>query len=209
MHLTIISDTHSQHQKLQLGSGDILIHCGDFTNCGSLDDTVSFTDFMAEQKFKHKIVIAGNHDFCFEDKRSREAEKLLRDNDIIYLNDTGIQIDGINFWGSPVQPEFMNWAFNRARGADIRKHWDKIHASTDVLITHGPPLGILDVTFDGRSVGCADLLDSVQNIKPRVHAFGHIHESYGVVELDDIKFVNACNTDHSYRITHPPVRVEI
>lgn len=209
MQLTIISDTHSQHQELQLGSGDVLIHCGDFTNRGSLDKTESFARFISAQDFKSKIVIAGNHDFCFEDERYKAAEQCFSDRDIIYLNDAGVQIEGINFWGSPVQPEFMNWAFNRERGADIRKHWDKIPTSTDVLITHGPPLGILDTTHDGKSVGCADLLESVQKLKPKIHAFGHIHESYGVVEVDDIRFVNACNADHSYRITNPPVVLQI
>ena len=209
MNLTIISDTHSQHQKLQLGTGEVLIHCGDFTNRGSLDDTARFAEFIASQDFRTKIVIAGNHEFCFEDERREAAEQCFSDLDIIYLNDSGVQIEGINFWGSPVQPEFMNWAFNRVRGAKIRDHWDKIPDSTDVLITHGPPLGILDTTFDGRSVGCADLLDAVRKINPMIHAFGHIHESYGLVEKQDTRFVNACNADHLYRLIHPPIVLEI
>ena len=69
MKLTFISDTHYQHHKLSLESGDVLIHCGDFTRRGALDEVANFADFMGAQDFKYKIVIAGNHDFSFEDKR--------------------------------------------------------------------------------------------------------------------------------------------
>jgi hypothetical protein len=135
MILTFISDTHSLHDRLpDIDAGDVLIHCGDFTGRGTLDDTLTFAEFMAAQPFTHKIVIAGNHDWCFEDKRRNIAEHILKEYGIIYLNDSGITIDGVTFWGSPIQPEFMNWAFNRERGADIRQHWDKIPSATDVSV---------------------------------------------------------------------------
>ncbi|WP_308873929.1 metallophosphoesterase family protein [Thiothrix subterranea] len=139
MNLTFISDTHSLHDRLPaIDAGDVLIHCGDFTGRGTLDDTLNFAEFMAAQPFTHKIVIAGNHDWCFEDKRRKIAEHILKEYGLIYLNDSGIEIDGVKFWGSPIQPEFCDWAFNRERGEAIRQHWDKIPADTDVLITHGP-----------------------------------------------------------------------
>jgi hypothetical protein len=59
---------------------------------------------------------------------------------VIYLNDSGVEIDGLKFWGSPVQPYFHNWAFNRI-GDDICKHWELIPLDTDILITHGPVKG--------------------------------------------------------------------
>ncbi|MCF6191375.1 MAG: metallophosphoesterase family protein [Cocleimonas sp.] len=119
MKFTFISDTHSLHNKLVLEAGDVLIHCGDFTNKGSLEDAEDFADFMAKQDFSHKVVIAGNHDFCFEDDRVDEAEQLFKERDIIYLNDSGTEIEGLKIWGSPIQPQFFNWAFNRDRGHDI------------------------------------------------------------------------------------------
>ncbi len=91
MNLHFISDTHSHHQHLTLGSGDVLIHCGDFTRQGSLEDTEKFAHFMSKQAFDYKIVIAGNHDFCFEDERKKEAEHCFHDHGIIYLNDSGIE----------------------------------------------------------------------------------------------------------------------
>lgn len=169
MKLTFISDTHSLHKTLAIESGDVLIHCGDFTNKGSLEDTENFADFMSVQDFKYKVVIAGNHDFCFEDDRKEAAEQYLADKDIIYLNDTGVTIEGLKFWGSPVQPEFFNWAFNRERGEDICKHWDLIPDDTDILLTHGPAFGILDNVLEGEKVGCTDLLDKIKRIKPKIH----------------------------------------
>ncbi|MGB0848880.1 MAG: metallophosphoesterase family protein, partial [Thiolinea sp.] len=142
MKLTFISDTHSLHHQLpDLGSGDVLIHCGDFTGRGDLHDTLSFARYFSQQNYTHKIVIAGNHDECFEGYRQQDAETCLLDHNIIYLNDSGIEIDGVHFWGSPIQPEFFNWSFQRRRGQDIRRHWDMIPANTDILLTHGPPFG--------------------------------------------------------------------
>ncbi len=149
MKITFISDTHYQHHNLSLGSGELLIHCGDFTRKGALADVASFANYISLQDFNTKIVIAGNHDFCFEDKRQHEAEKLLTDNGIIYLNDSGISIEGIKIWGSPVQPEFFDWAFNRKRGAEIQTHWKLIPDDTDILLTHGPAFGLLDLCKNG------------------------------------------------------------
>lgn len=209
MKLTFISDTHSQHDLIKLQSGDVLIHCGDISRKGSLEDIREFAAFIKEQEFRHKIVIAGNHDFCFEDERRSDAEDILKKNGIIYLNDSGINIDGVKFWGSPIQPVFFDWAFNRERGEDIKKHWDLIPDDTDVLITHGPPFGVLDECANGEKVGCTDLLNKVSTLKIKVHAFGHIHEGYGVDIKDGVSFVNACILDKNYKIKNKPITLEI
>ena len=208
MKLSFISDTHSRHKNLIIDPGDVLIHCGDFTAQGSLDDTLDFAEYMAAQDFTHKVVIAGNHDWCFEDDRRAAAEACLREHDIVYLNDSAIEIDGLKFWGSPVQPEFYHWAFNRQRGEEIRAHWNLIPEDTDVLITHGPAFGILDICADGSRVGCEDLLQTIRRLKPEIHAFGHIHESYGIRERDGTIFVNACILDEHYRLKNAAIVVE-
>jgi Icc-related predicted phosphoesterase len=205
MKLTFFSDTHKKHDKLQFAGGDVLVFCGDLTSRGKLTDVESFAQFVAKLDYKNKIVIAGNHDFCFENQDSVNAEKIFDNHGLIYLNDSGIEIDGIKFWGSPIQPWFHDWAFNKKRGEEIKKHWDLIPKDTDVLITHGPPFGILDLCYHGDRVGCSDLLNVVQKIKPRVHAFGHIHECYGVIEQDGTKFVNACNLNEKYIVSNPPI----
>jgi Icc-related predicted phosphoesterase len=121
--------------------------------------------------------------------------------------DSGVTIEGIKFWGSPVTPFFHNWAFNRYEN-EIGPHWDLIPEGIDVLITHGPPHGILDKTIrEGWSVGCKSLKAKVDQIKPQVHVFGHIHEEMGQVEIGGTTFINASVVDERYRLWHnrPPV----
>ena len=112
-------------------------------------------------------------------------------------------------WGSPWQPWFYDWAFNLQRGPEIRAKWDRIPAGVDVLVTHGPPAGILDRVVDGRSVGCADLLDAVRRVRPLLHVFGHIHEAYGEVERDGTRFVNASTCTVRYAPVNAPVVVDL
>ena len=137
-----ISDTHGQHAGLRLPDGDILIHAGDFMTYGNAPrEIIDFDAWLGRQPHAHKIVIAGNHDRLFE-SHPIPARALI--TNVIYLEDSGVEVEGLKFWGSPVQPPFNNWAFNVQRGAPIRRHWDKIPTDTDVLVTHGPPFGMLD-----------------------------------------------------------------
>jgi Icc-related predicted phosphoesterase len=116
-------------------------------------------------------------------------------------------IMGLQFWGSPVQPEFLNWAFNKKRGAEIKRYWDRIPAGIDVLVTHGPPQGILDKTEEGLLVGCEELIGAVHRVHPKVHIFGHIHEGYGHMRQDGILFVNASIMTERYQPLNKPITV--
>jgi Icc-related predicted phosphoesterase len=208
MKIICISDTHGQHQQLKLPIGDVLIHAGDISGRGRDYEIISFINWFSNQPHPNKIFIAGNHDFYFEKEKDETIRKLIPEN-IIYLNDSGITIDGINFWGSPITPWFYDWAFNRQRGADIRKHWEKIPENTDILITHGPPFGILDETTRGEKVGCKDILPFIENIKPKLYVFGHIHEAYGIKKIDEIIFVNASVLNEGYEMVNEAVVVEV
>jgi Icc-related predicted phosphoesterase len=147
-------------------------------------------------------VIAGNHDFCFERDRERSEAELTH---CIYLQDEEVEVAGLRFYGSPWQPWFFDWAFNLRRGAEIRSKWNLIPAALDVLITHGPPFGHGDMTMRGEAVGCKDLLEVVEEVKPRLHIFGHIHEGAGVSENDETTFINACTCDLQYEPVNAPV----
>lgn len=208
MKITAISDTHGQHEKLKLPQADILIHAGDVSKRGTEAQIKEFINWFSAQPHQHKIFIAGNHDFFFEQADETQLNEVIPSN-IIYLNDSGIDINGIKIWGSPVQPWFHNWAFNRRRGEEIRKHWDLIPTQTDILITHGPVCGILDRTVYGQEVGCADLLEAVERIKPRVHICGHIHEAYGEKVVAQTRFINACVVNEDYFLVNSPVEFEI
>ncbi len=189
MKLVVLSDTHGRHKTIDIPDGDVLIHAGDFSVWfGTLEELAEFNDFLAQLPHVHKIVVAGNHDFPFE-RENAEARAIL--THAHYLQDEALEIEGVKFYGSPWQPEFLNLAFNLPRGEPLRRKWDMIPSDTDVLITHGPPHGIGDRTFDGLHVGCEELLARVQEIKPRVHVFGHIHEGRGRIDIGETTFVNA------------------
>ena len=205
MKICIISDTHEQQDKLVLPQADLLIFCGDITYTGDRIKTLEFVDWFDSQPHKHKIFIAGNHDFLYEDSIF-PYDSPFRKN---YLYNQAISIDGYIIYASPYTPKFGNWAFMKKRGDEIANEWKKIPQDTDILITHGPPQGILDKTRRGVNAGCYDLMKRVKEIKPQLHAFGHIHEGYGQVEKDGTIFVNASNCDEFYNIKNPPIVVEI
>ena len=208
--LVCISDTHLVHERTDypVPDGDVLIHAGDATRRGDADEIERFVEWFAGLPHPHKIFVAGNHDFLFEtDPPTAEA---LLGPDIVYLRDSGVELEGLRFWGSPWQPVFFNWAFNLPRGEPLREKWRLIPQDTDVLITHGPPHLIGDRTARGVDAGCVDLLDEVTNrIRPAAHVFGHIHEGYGRIVRDGLRFLNASSCDLRYRLVNPPLVLDL
>jgi Icc-related predicted phosphoesterase len=200
--LVAISDTHGLHRQLTIPDGDILIHAGDITGHGQVEQVADFNEWLGTLPHRHKIVIAGNHDFCFENESAETAALLTN---CIYLFDEAITLDGLNFYGSPWQPWFFNWAFNLRRGPKIRAKWELIPTGTDVLITHGPPRGQGDLTSLGKQVGCADLGEVIGEKRPRLHIFGHIHEGYGVTHNEHTTFINASSCTLQYQPVQRPI----
>jgi predicted phosphodiesterase len=213
MRIVCISDTHSLHNQVVLPEGDVLVHAGDLLNHGTLKELPSAAGWLDNQlgKFEDIVVIGGNHDFALEAFMREGREDILKKNffpGIHYLRDEAVTIKGFKFYGSPWQPEFCDWAFNLPRGAQLAEKWAAIPADTDVLVTHGPPF--LQRDWVGRDhVGCADLRLRVDDIKPKVHVFGHIHAGYGMNETDGVKFVNAALCNERYQIVNAPIVVEI
>ena len=211
--LVLISDTHTMHEDLVLPQGDILIHAGDFTGRGQPYEVGDFFGWMERQmdNFEHIIFIAGNHDKSFEYKSTWLSYAISKlPEKIHYLEDSEVVIDGIKFYGSPWQPEFFNWAFNLPRGRELEEKWEMIPQDTDVLITHGPPMYMLDYTQrDMWNVGCLALHNRVMKIKPKLHVFGHIHEGYGMKEHEGITFVNASSATLRYEIKNKPITFDI
>jgi len=197
-----ISDTHGMYSNLELPDGDVLIHAGDITRHGKLSELKDFNVWLGEQPHQHKIIIAGNHDWCFE--RQKQASLKILTN-AMYLEDESITIAGYTFYGSPWQPRFQNWAFNLTRGKALQEKWDLITENVDVLITHGPAFGLLDKIHSGENTGCENLLTKIEEIKPKVHICGHIHEGYGRVEHQGIEFINASVTNERYKPTNAPI----
>ena len=205
MRIVCLSDTHNLQDRIEVPDGDVLLHAGDFTGRGTPAEIAAFGEALAALPHRHKLVIAGNHDFLFQSD-PEEARKLL--GDVTYLEDAGAHVEGLHVWGSPWQPWFHDWAFNLPRGKRLAEKWALAPESVDVLVTHGPPRGILDTTFRGEVVGCEELELARARIRPRLHVFGHIHESFGTHRADGILSVNACSCDLRYRPVNPPVVVD-
>ena len=190
--LVAMADTHGYHRDLTVPDGDILVHAGDLTQTGSLEELAEVDAFLAALPHRHKIVVAGNHDWCFQ-RTPERARSVLRS--AIYLEDEAITLEGLRIYGSPWQPWFLDWAFNLQRGPELADKWAQIPDDTEVLITHGPPRGIGDRTRRGEHVGCDDLLERVRVVRPRLHVFGHIHEDGGVWQEAETRFVNATTAE--------------
>lgn len=211
MKLIFLSDTHGYHRSMEVPAGDMIFCCGDFCGHGTgLGEVEDFASWFGGLPCRFKVLVAGNHDFVLEHPGTvKRAERVLREANIEYLCDDGLEALGLKIWGSPVQPRFCNMAFNRRRGEEIARHWAKIPNGVDILITHGPPAGRLDAVHGGENVGCADLLSAVARARPRIHAFGHIHEGAGRSEENGTVFLNASILDRNYRISNPALTLDI
>jgi hypothetical protein len=200
-----ISDTHNRHEGLTLPAGDVLLHAGDLTLRGSLNEATSFAAWWHAQPHAQKVVIAGNHDFCFDAQMASrvgegEAERVARGGTPLhvaaaallhrpergshYLLGSGVRTSrgGFSVYGAPWQPQFWG-AFNLAIMSEaLAAKWARIPAGTDVVLTHGPAAGFLDfVPRVGRHVGCSLLTQELLGrVRPAVSVCGHIHEAYGV-----------------------------
>lgn len=184
------------------------MHAGDICYQGQETEVQDFLNWFSQLNYRFKIFIAGNHDFFMERAKPARLKKMIPEN-ICYLKDSGVEFEGLKFWGSPVTPWFFNWAFNKHRGAAMKKHWELIPSDTEILITHGPAFGILDTVINEQHVGCKDLLNRVKEIQPKVHIFGHIHEAYGNKRMSGTRFYNACVLNECYELVNKPFVVEL
>ena len=223
MRIVLISDTHGQHKNMRhpLPEGDMLIHSGDCTNVGNQDGVRKFVEwFQNIEGYDHKIFIAGNHDWAFYRNPSWLGhiinDENLSQSDVTYLQDSELIIEDpgfsrpIKIWGSPWQPEFYNWAFNVPRD-ELYKYWELIPTDTDVLITHGPPQEIRDFALMSQThQGCSSLRYHVETrIKPALNVFGHLHESYGSMVIEDTLYVNAATATIRYEMINKPIVVDL
>lgn len=179
--LVILSDTHRSYTR-PIPVGDVLIHCGDSELSKNELDA-----WAADLSHRAKLSVAGNMDIALSDERKDRKSSFQH---VTYLQDNEQVVSGIKFYGSPWTPEFVG-VFQLRNSADAQKVWNKVPSDADVLITHGPPAGVLDRTSRGMGVGDRDLLDLVRNVRPRVHCFGHVHESYGTLRENGTLFCNA------------------
>ena len=189
MKVVCISDTHGLHRELTVPPGDLLIHAGDFTFWGRSTRAIKdFNTWLGELPHRHKVVVPGNHEFILEP--NPELSWLLS-NARLLINEATV-IEGVKIWGSPLTPHYGG-AFGRSDAPDRVKVYATIPLDTDILVTHGPPHGVLDSNPDEYPgpAGDPELLQAVIRVRPRLHVFGHVHSGYGVRPTRHTLFVNA------------------
>jgi predicted phosphohydrolase len=194
MRLVCVADTHLYERWLPpVPDGDVLIHAGDMLQHGTMAELEQAAEWLRALPHPHKLVIAGNHDWCLQ-RTPVPARNLLEGAGLVYLQDSTVTLAGVRFWGSPWQPEFFDWAFNLPRGEALAAKWALVPAGIDVLVTHGPPRGYGDQVSRGRE-GCDDLLTALDRIGPALHVFGHIHEDGGLWQHGQTTIANVTTWD--------------
>jgi Icc-related predicted phosphoesterase len=195
-----ISDTHTYHDLLNIPSGiNMIIHSGDCSNprdpYNNEPEVRDFIDWYKELPIKYKIYVAGNHDTSIEKKLV--TKKDFEDAGIIYLENESVTIDGIKIFGSPHTPNFGNWAFMKER-TKLERFWRlAIDEDVDIVVTHGPPKGILDKSYDKNnymeSCGDKSLLNRILEVQPAYCLFGHIHNCKDIINAG-VQKLSICDT---------------
>lgn len=209
------------HDQVVVPDGDLLIHCGDWTGRGTMPAIEKFLNWFGNQPCPNKCFTAGNHELALDKGPMRNdklalIKKYADKYNMHYLEDSGTTINGLNIWASPATPYFYGWAFNKERGHDIKQHWDLIPDNTNILITHGPPYGILDVVplrfgeHRDPHQGCEELAKRVKELKDlKLSCYGHIHSGYGQLQINNTTFVNASTCTEEYAPTNKPMVINL
>jgi len=203
MDLVILGDTHELHREIDVPAGDLLIFTGDLTMFSkSMAAIEDFDNWLGELPHRWKLVVPGNHEFFLEADPHRRS--MISNASV--LIDEAVTIAGLKIYGSPMTPLYGG-AFGKSSPADRARHWAKVPADTNILITHGPPFGILDLSpGQPERMGDPELLTRVRELRSlRLHSFGHVHGGYGTLEKDDVVFVNAALMGHLGGIDRAPV----
>ena len=210
MRVVLISDTHALLHTLTIPDGDLLVHSGDYGFNGSVAEWKKFLQDYSKFPHKHKLFTFGNHD-CSNPNNVALIKQEAADLGITLLVDEMVEIEGKKIYGSPYTPRYGRWYWMKERGEQMAEHWKNIPEGLDLLFTHGPPHGILDISiFDKVHCGCEELMKAVYDKKPRFHSFGHIHY-YGGRQVTEgsTTFINAALCSEEYKISNEIQVIEI
>lgn len=200
MRIVCVSDTHGAHQNVKVPEGDVFIFAGDASIC-SWEMYHNFDKWLKTIPCKHKIVVAGNHDSLpYENYLTNQRFRLENAH---YLCHNIITIEDIKFFGSPFSKEYNGWFF-MASEEHLQYKWKQIPEDTDVLITHGPAYGWLDQNVDGKHCGSKTLRTRLEEIKPKYHITGHIHEASAVLQTEHTTVINCSFLDENYKFKFQP-----
>ena len=208
--IAVVGCSHGQHTKLTIPLADVLVHTGDYSRRGDESDAISFLKWFESQPHAIRIFCCGNHERFAETRPKAFAELVAQHAPSChYLHDRSIELGGLKWYGANWTPEFCNWHFMARRGLEIREHWDLIPEDTQVLITHGPSYGRLDLVpaeyvENGRDrhQGCEELSEAIKRLKDlKAHLHSHLHSQGCQTEvIDGVTYVNAAVVDEDYRV---------
>ncbi len=194
MKITAFGDLHGLFQNIDINpEAELLICVGDITEFGTEAEMNGFIEWLKKQKTPYKLVIAGNHDHCLAKKPDKWKRKFA-ENDITYLYNEMIEIEGLKIYGSPYIPMSGDWSFQKKNAKELQKNWSKVPPNCDILITHGPPFGILDFN-QVEHLGDKELYNCCQTRLPKFHIFGHVHSNYGHIESMLTTYINCACTN--------------
>ena len=207
MKITIISDTHNLHHQFTALEGDVLIHCGDMFNLYDDDPSAlkNIDDWFGKQNFDLILCTGGNHDHLLENHVKTRGNPF---KNAVYLQDERYEYNGVVFYGSPWVPDLSRHAFYQNEAGLIAK-WSRIPTDTDVLITHTPPFKILDQSSRGMVLGCEFLSRELARVAPKLHCFGHVHASPGMVKQGQTTYINASSVNSRVELAREPFVFEI
>lgn len=192
MKITCLSDTHMHHKKITMPETDMIIHAGDFTYRGELDEVKKFLTWYGQQQAKYKILVCGNHEVGISKQPFQLLQQMCENEGIKILNNSHTVIEKLTIFGSPNSGEFGNgWAYNSTE-EELENIYNSILPDTDIVITHGPARGSLDKVLSGELVGSPSLAKRLSELKNlKLHITGHIHESRGIKFNNNYITVNA------------------
>lgn len=215
MKIVAFSDIHGQWSgKLtdwfNKNPADLLIFGGDLQANQLNDFGTKFLDWLHKLPYQQKVMVFGNHDGHYNVTLQHKLDKGY--DDIIILTDTSMIIRtptcDIKIYGSPHSVQYGSWWF-MMRDNELGKLWERIPDDTNILITHGPPFGILDHTFAGDNAGSKSLLERIKNLNNlKYHIFGHIHEGYGIEIIDETTFLNVSLLNERYKLVNNPIIID-
>lgn len=212
MKLCCLSDYHSQHSGLKptdFEPHDITLFAGDWTGPRNPDKalgaTIHFLRWIATLPSRYQVIIAGNHDCTPIHHTAAFQAELAAHPSIIYLENSSTTIDNLVIYGSPYTPPFFDWHFMASEN-ELRRMYKSIPSDCNILLTHGPTYGILDETDRGVSAGSYALRDIIPTLSQlKLHVFGHIHEAYGIQQLDSYTAINAACLNDRYALENSPI----
>lgn len=210
MKIIAISDTHTRHREIMIPDCDILIHAGDYTSNGRIEETSSFLTWFAAQPAEFKVFISGNHDSLSFNNSSLFKALVKEHANLFYLEDSGIEIKGLKIWGTPWTPTFGMWSYMvDPYSPRMQKYRDMIPEDLDILVSHGPPHSVCSTTQDGKEAGCIQLKFAIEKVQPKHVICGHIHEAHGTGVIGGSKVHNVASLDARYTYTHKPVEIKL